>query len=156
MIQRVASFLSSVLSVPEVPLAHGERRRRETADPRSAAGATAENAAARMLRRRGYRILCRNRVNAIAELDIVARHADSIVFVEVRARRQKAPVHARDTLTLGKRRRLARAAELFLRQHRLTSLHMRIYVVAVELGEDTSVASIEHIPNAIGETSALR
>jgi putative endonuclease len=152
MIRRLTDFFTSIFSLPELPLARGERHMRASAEPRSTAGAGAEGAAARLLRQKGYRILCRNRANTIAELDIVARDGDSIVFVEVRARSRTGPVHARDTLTRDKRRRLARAAELFLRQHRLGGCQVRIDLVAVELGENSGVVSMEHIVNAVGGT----
>ncbi len=145
MLRRLLDALQSLLPDLNLSLAPGERRRELPAGRRPADGACAEEAAARYLRRRGYRIVCRNRVNAIGELDIVARQGDQIVLVEVRARRPGAPVAPRDSLTRDKRRTLARSGELFLRQHHMSGCRMRVDLVAVELGERGQVCNVEHI-----------
>jgi len=69
-------------------------------------GARAEAAAARYLKRRGYRILERNLRTRIGEIDIVATHDDWLVVVEVRSRREDSPVSPRETLTRQKQRKL--------------------------------------------------
>ena len=52
-------------------------------------GKKAEDAACRYLKRHGYKILDRNRRLARGELDIVALKADILVFVEVKAHKQR-------------------------------------------------------------------
>ena len=49
-------------------------------------GNAGEDAAARYLKKKGYRILNRNFVERGHEIDIVARDGDEIVFVEVKTR----------------------------------------------------------------------
>ena len=49
-------------------------------------GARGERAAARHLRRHGYRILARNLRTPRGELDLVARHAHVLVVIEVKTR----------------------------------------------------------------------
>ena len=49
-------------------------------------GRRAEAIAAWFLRARGYRILAQRVRTRVGEIDIVARHRDSLVFVEVKAR----------------------------------------------------------------------
>ena len=151
MIERIVKALTQVLSVPEIALARGERRRERPAGERAASGAVAEEAATALLRRKGFRILCRNRVNAIGELDIVARDGDTVVFVEVRSRREGSAVSPKDTLTRPKRRRLAKAAELFCRQHKLTDLPVRIDFVGAEIDGEGKARAVEHLENVVGE-----
>lgn len=49
-------------------------------------GRWAESAAALYLRCKGYRILARRARTRVGEVDIVARHGDTLVFVEVKLR----------------------------------------------------------------------
>ena len=49
-------------------------------------GRRAETAAAWYLRAKGYRILARRVKTKAGEIDLVARHRDTLVFVEVKAR----------------------------------------------------------------------
>lgn len=148
---RIMQALGRLLAQPEMPLLPGERRREAPVGTRGAMGARAEQAAAEMLRRKGLRILCRNRVNAVGELDIVAREGDCIVFVEVRARGHDPAFSAHEAVTARKLRQVAAAAEAFLRAHRLTGLSMRLDVVGVELDAAGDVASIEHLEDVAVE-----
>ena len=50
-------------------------------------GRRAETIAAWYLRLKGYKIVARRVRTKVGEIDIVARHGDSLVFVEVKARR---------------------------------------------------------------------
>lgn len=145
----LARLVALLSAEPELPLAPGERRREAPDHARSALGACAEDEACRFLRRQGFQILCRNRVNAIGELDIVAREGDTIVFVEVRSRSVGSPVSPAQGLTRRKQQRLVRCAELFLRQHRLRCTDHRIDVVAVEIAADGRPTVIEHLRSAI-------
>ncbi len=58
----------------------------ELSTERRRLGNRGERAAARYLRRRGYRILERNFVRLGAEIDLIARQKNAIVFVEVKTR----------------------------------------------------------------------
>jgi putative endonuclease len=146
----------AVLTTPvELPLAPGERRRTAPDAPRARVGHDAEELAARVIRRKGYRILCRNRANRFGELDIVAQDGDTIVFVEVRARGAGSPIGARDTLTRHKRQALARAAELFLRAHDMQGRRCRFDLVAVSHSNTQPAPDVEHIVDAMGDGGRL-
>ena len=56
-----------------------------------------------LLRRRGYRVLTRNHRCRGGEVDVVAREAGELVFVEVRARRHGAVVSAEESIGRAKR-----------------------------------------------------
>ena len=135
----------------ELPLAPGERRRTAPAVPRSTAGAAAEDAATTLLTRHGYRVIARNRANAIGEIDVVCRKDDTIVFVEVRSRTVGAIVDPKDTITRAKARRLAKTAELFLRQHRLSRRSSRIDLVTVEMDEEGRIKDMVHLHSVVGQ-----
>lgn len=75
-------------------------------------GAWGEGAAALALRCKGYRILARHYVVRGGEIDIIARRGTTLAFVEVKWRPTLA--EAMEAITPQKRRRIARAAQVFL------------------------------------------
>jgi putative endonuclease len=137
-------WLQGILTVPEIPLATGESRRRTPEQSRSHLGAKAEEAALRHLRAKGLRLMCRNRANVCGELDLVMERGETVVFVEVRARTVGSAVSSRDAVGPKKLAKVRRTAELFLRQHRLEKRKVRLDVVAVEMSHEGAVASLEH------------
>ena len=84
---------------------------------RSARGRRAERRAERWLRRRGLEPVTRNYGRRTGEIDLVMRHDDALVFVEVRYRGPTAWGSALASVDAAKRRRLTRTAQLYLRDH---------------------------------------
>lgn len=78
------------------------------------AGARAEALAASFLEARGLTILERNWRCRFGEIDLIARDADTLVFVEVRARSGGAFGGAAASIDRAKQRKLAAAATLYL------------------------------------------
>jgi len=77
-------------------------------------GVRGERLAVRHLRRRGYRIVERNFRAAGAEIDIIAAQGNTIVFVEVKARRTGRAGAAAEAVDTRKQARIRRAATLYL------------------------------------------
>ena len=77
-------------------------------------GSAAEKAALRWLRRQGYRPLARNVVTRAGEIDLVAAEAETLCFIEIKARSGGRYGPAIAAVDRRKQRRLARAAALFL------------------------------------------
>ena len=75
-------------------------------------GRRAEFVAVWMLRLKGYRILARRYRTPAGEIDLVAARAGQLVFVEVKARADKAD--AAWSISRRQQQRIARAAEHFL------------------------------------------
>lgn len=78
-------------------------------------GRRAETVAAWLLRLKGYRILARGFSCRGGEIDIIAGRGATIAFVEVKARDRLGD--AADAITATKRRRIDRAARLWLAAH---------------------------------------
>ena len=108
-------------------------------------GDRGEREAARMLRRAGLKILTRNYRTGQGEVDLIARDGATLVFVEVKSRKQGAPAEA---VTPEKQRRLTLAALHFLKRHGLLEQPCRFDVVAIVWPEGRRPASIEHFSNA--------
>jgi putative endonuclease len=110
---------------------------RREADPRRSAawgrGRLAEASALLLLVAKGYRILARRWRAPGAEIDIVAKRGGTLVFVEVKARASLAD--AEIALSFAQRRRITRAAELFLARHpRHAGGDMRYDMILVSKG----------------------
>ncbi|MDR1075169.1 MAG: YraN family protein [Xanthomonadaceae bacterium] len=87
------------------------------ADERHRRGALAEKAARLALQKSGLIPVTTNAGFRQGELDIVMRDGDSLVFVEVRYRSSNHFGGGAASVDLRKRRRLVRAAHLFLAAH---------------------------------------
>ena len=112
-------------------------------------GAAGEKAAAKYLRRLGYRIVTRNYRCPVGELDLVAVDEDTIVFVEVKTRRQDAAADPEAGITFHKQRRTTRAARYYLMEKSAQDRPSRFDVVAVLLPE-SGKPSVEHFVDAFG------
>jgi putative endonuclease len=94
-------------------------------------GTRSERAAARFLKRLGYRILKRNYSCPHGELDLVALDGRCIVFAEVRSTADDDPQRAAASVDAVKQQRLTLLALHFLRTHHLLEYAARFDVVAV-------------------------
>ncbi|MBH3340116.1 YraN family protein [Pseudomonas mendocina] len=95
-------------------------------------GRASEQAARQHLERNGLRLIEQNWSCRRGELDLVMLDGDTVVFVEVRARRHSAWGGALESIDARKRGKLVIAAELFLQQHsRWTRYPCRFDVVAI-------------------------
>jgi putative endonuclease len=78
------------------------------------AGARAEELCAELLRRAGLRVLARNWRCRHGEIDLVAEEGGTLVFAEVRLRRDGRFGGAAESVTSAKQARLIAAARLYL------------------------------------------
>ena len=115
-------------------------------------GREGEAIAARHLESLGYRVLARNWHGRGGEIDLVCQDGETLVFVEVKARRDERCGTPQEAVTWHKRRRLAAMADDFLARARLGAVPCRFDVVAVRLGTGLE-ARVEVFPGAfsVGE-----
>lgn len=83
------------------------------------------------LAERGMKIVARNVAERFAELDIVALDGDTLVFVEVRTRRDDALGHPAETVTERKQKKIRRAAEAYLIKRRIPPCPVRFDVATI-------------------------
>jgi putative endonuclease len=103
--------------------------------PRQILGARGEKAAARYLRRRGYKILLKNFRSGKAEVDIVARQKDWLVFVEVKTRESEQFGAPSEAVDRDKQRNLSKAALDYLRMLGNPRIHFRFDIVEVIIAD---------------------
>ena len=99
-------------------------------------GRYGEDVAVRHLHDQGLVILERNWRCRAGEIDIVARHGDVLVFVEVKARVGDAFGSGAAAVTEYKQRRVARMAADFLARRRLQDRPCRFDVVSIAMGDE--------------------
>ena len=112
-------------------------------------GVLGEDLAVSFLEGKKYRILERNYRCKGGEVDIVARDPrdKSLVFVEVKARRDLSYGVPQLAVTPFKQRQISKAALTWLAKHRQQDAAARFDVIAILLG-DGGAPTIEHIVNA--------
>ena len=111
-------------------------------------GRWGQNRAESYLRRRGLRTIARNYAFSGGELDLVMADNDgTMVFTEVKTRRNEDFYPAVAAVNQEKQRKIIRTAKRFMSQFRLSQKPLRFDVITVVLG-DTGRPVIEHYPNA--------
>lgn len=96
-------------------------------------GAFGEAAAAAYLRKKRYHILGMNYHCPQGELDVIARQRDTVVFAEVKLRREGGFASAAEAVTVSKQRKLRLAAEAWLAENELDDVPCRFDVIEVYL-----------------------
>lgn len=116
-------------------------------DRRRDTGRHGEAAAAAHLTRLGYRVVDANWRTRFGELDLIAWHGATLVFVEVRTRTTRALGTGAESVGPAKQRKLRHMSEQYLQQHAPTAT-ARIDVVSVYLPA-AGPPEIEHIIGAV-------
>ena len=115
-------------------------------DPRRQLGDHGEDLAAAALKEQGYKILGRNYVTPLGEIDLIARQGKTLVIIEVKTRKSTRFGSPQEAVSLTKQKRLRRLAEYYVKDKRLAGAPVRFDVVAVSLAE--AGPQVEIIPNA--------
>ncbi len=119
-------------------------KRRET-------GILGEKLARDFIKKQGYRILQTNYRCPEGEIDIIAKHKDSLVFVEVRTKKSLEFGNPEESITPTKMGRLRATASHYRQTHDKLPSSWRIDVVAIELNQKGELSRIELIENAVSE-----
>ncbi len=118
-------------------------------DTRRAIGVKGEEEAARFLARSGYAILEKNVRTRAGEIDLVAKEGKTLVFVEVKTRKDVAEAEPPQVgVNTRKQNRLGKLAHGYLRSKRIRQTPCRFDVVSVIINDEGGVKAIRHIPNA--------
>lgn len=96
-------------------------------------GDLGEDYAARLLKKKGYKIIERNFRTKLGEIDIVTRVGDSLIFVEVKTRWSKKYGLPEEAVTPWKLAKIRRVAQYFFISHPRLPQKGQIEVVAIEV-----------------------
>jgi putative endonuclease len=117
-------------------------------------GDIGECAAAKFLKKNGYKIVGRNVHMSHNEIDIIAEDKEFIVFVEVKTRTKSSGGEnlygvPSSAVTYAKQKRLLCAARDYLRENR-TCKQPRMDVIEIWLDDSKKLLDLNHIRNAYG------
>ncbi|GMV40873.1 MAG: hypothetical protein AMXMBFR64_25890 [Myxococcales bacterium] len=112
-------------------------------------GRLGEDIAAQHLSERGYQILHRNLRLRIGELDIVAARPGELRFVEVRTVRTSYLASPVESVSVRKRRQVARVAQAYLARWPQPGVLVSCDVIGVRLHDGE--ATVEWVRDAFGE-----
>lgn len=107
-------------------------------------GKNFEDKAIQYLQKKGYFIIERNFQVRQAEIDIIARDGNTIVFVEVKYRTASGSGHPLEAVTLSKQKRICKAALFYMNKNKISTdnTSIRFDVIGI-LGDE-----IVHVENA--------
>ncbi len=116
-------------------------------------GRFGENEACRYLKENGYEIVARNYRSRYGEIDIIARRDGAVVFVEVKARRDRAFAEAAQSVGPSKQEKLRKTALFWLSEHGEQPARFDVVEVYTGTARQTVLgeayrAEIRHIENA--------
>jgi len=117
-------------------------------------GILGEKLARDFLVRQGYRIIESNYRGPEGEIDIVARHEDYLVFIEVRTKKSLAFGSPEESITPAKKEKIKATAFRYQQTHDNLPPLWRIDVVAIELDRKGRLSRIELIENAVSDTES--
>jgi putative endonuclease len=111
-------------------------------------GNRSERAAARYLRREGFRIVARNYFTAHGEIDLIAVEAGCVVFVEIRSTHFEDPSSPAESVDRLKQTKITRSALDFLRRRGLMEQPARFDVLILSWPEGRREPRIDHYRHA--------
>jgi len=107
-----------------------------------------EKLAVEHLKTQGYQILAENYRFQRGEIDIIAKHEERIVFVEVKTRRSLKYGVPQSAVTKQKQRQISKIALAYLQKHNLIDTSCRFDVIAIQLTRDLELLRLEQIKSA--------
>ncbi|MBF0493666.1 MAG: YraN family protein [Candidatus Omnitrophica bacterium] len=112
-------------------------------------GQTGERIAENYLRFRGYKIIGRNVRTFFGEIDIIARHAATIVFIEVKTLTTDEPAMPLYSITEDKKTKLIQNALSYMKQMHCRGKRFRIDAIGINLDISGKAKMIKHIRGAV-------
>ena len=109
-------------------------------------GRLGEDLALKRIRKLGYKLIEKNFRCALGEIDIIARHDEYLVFLEIKTRKGRPLAYAKEAVTAKKKRQISKAALFYMMENNCSDVKSRFDVVAVSIYDEK--AEIEVIKDA--------
>lgn len=113
---------------------------------RLALGKTGEDIAFQRVKKLGYKCITRNYRCALGEIDLIAKHGDCLVFIEIKTRKGRDTGYAKEAVTHRKMKQISKAALTYMKENDCCDVKSRFDVVAVSINQGKP--DIEIIQNA--------
>lgn len=111
-------------------------------------GSYAEGLVIKFLQEQGYKILQKNYRCKFGEIDIIAKHQEFLVFIEVKARTSCKFGLPQDSINYHKQQKIRNVSQVYLSVHNLHQKPIRYDVVALLFNKQYELEKIEVIKNA--------
>lgn len=115
--------------------------------PRSKLGNKGEDDAVDYLTKKSYSIIERNFYSRGGEIDIIAIHNDTLVFIEVKARTVGSMGRPYEAITYNKLMKMRLVISAYLSTHKIKHGGMRIDVIGIDYESDYKLKCINHYEN---------
>ena len=99
-------------------------------------GRESESIAVKYLKKQGYKILEQNYRTKLGEIDVIAKDKNTLVFVEIKARRSDRYGNPKWAITPKKKRQMSKVALYYLKVTRQMDVKARFDVVTVRSMEN--------------------
>ncbi|HIE32720.1 MAG TPA: YraN family protein [Thermodesulfobacteriaceae bacterium] len=117
-----------------------------TSPDRQALGKEAEALVERYLKLKGYRILARNWRTRLGEIDLIAERGDTLVFIEVKARRKLTHGLPEEAVNPAKQKKLLTLARTYLSSYAGRAKRVRFDVIALDFsGKKPCIRHLEGV-----------
>lgn len=110
-------------------------------------GDKGEKQAARYLKKKGYKVIATNYRCKYGEIDLIARHADIIIFIEVKTRTSTDFGDPAAAVDYRKQQQISKVAHHYLITHHNDDVDARFDVISI-LSPRAQKTEIDHISNA--------
>ncbi len=111
-------------------------------------GAIGEDIAESFLIAQKYTILERNYRSKHGEIDIIARHKETIAFIEVKTRSSELFGLPEEAVNFTKQQRISKTARYYISQNQLPEINFRADIISVLTSADSEAPQIKHFTNA--------
>ena len=115
---------------------------------RSEFGRMAEDLALRFLQKHDMTLLERNFRSRFGEIDLIMQENNTIIFVEVRSRKNKAFLHPAETIDSSKRNKIRRTSQVFMQRTSAGNRYDWRFDVITLVGRRENEMEIEWIKSA--------
>ena len=109
-------------------------------------GKWGEEVATKYLTQNGYDVIGQNIRTPYGEIDIIAKHGETIIFVEVKTRTSNTMGHPEDSITTRKREHMIACAEHYAAENEIDN--WQIDVISIE-GKPGIEPKVTYFENAI-------
>jgi putative endonuclease len=109
-------------------------------------GKWGEELALKKVKQLGYKCIKRNYRCALGEIDLIAKHGDCLVFLEIKTRKGRSIGYSKEAINHRKKQQISKVALSYMKKYNCYDVHSRFDVVAINV--INGKAEIEVITNA--------
>ena len=109
-------------------------------------GRLGEELALKEIKRLGYKVVTKNYRCPLGEIDLIARAADCLVFIEIKTRKDSSLGYAKEAVDQRKMRQISKVALAYMKANDCMDSKARFDVIAIHIKGER--AEIEFVRNA--------